>query len=568
MGIIDTIVIIAFSLLILVIGLSFSKRSSGDMLSFFAAGGAVPWWINSLSLFMGFVSASTFVVWGSIAYSSGWVAITIQWAMSVAGLLTGLFIAPKWHKTKSLTAAEYICHRLGVRTQKTYSYIYLGIMVFLKGVCLYAVAIILQVTTGISLYWWVGLLGIIVIFYTTFGGLWAVVVTDVLQFIILISAGLILLPLSFDKVGGIDGFVTAINAQHLTDFFTLSSSKYTISFLLGFLFYNVFYLGGQWSFVQRYTSVASPKESRKVPILFGFFYIFTPVIWMLPPMLYRAVKPIAENMDPAALVIQSEQAYMQMCQTVLPAGMLGLITISLIFATNSSVQGFLNISAGVITNDLFKAIYPKSTEKTLMKVARMATLFVGLVVIGMGMLIPLMGGATNVILSVASITGGAMYLPVIWTLFSKRQNSNTVLGATIASLIISLGYKFLLPAITGEALSTAASMVMGVVVPVSIIALLEIWLAVRKQNTTEFDKYQIYLSEKTETESVAPDTSAESESENQFGKRMIGLGILVTGSIIGILGIISSAGRAYVITTALVLLAIGLKIFISTLQKK
>ena len=121
MGLIDTGVIIAFSLLIVLIGLSFSKRSSGDMLSFFAAGGAVPWWINSLSLFMGFVSASTFVVWGSIAYSSGWVAITIQWGMSVAGVVTGILIAPKWHKTKSLTAAEYICNRLGVKTQKIYS---------------------------------------------------------------------------------------------------------------------------------------------------------------------------------------------------------------------------------------------------------------------------------------------------------------------------------------------------------------------------------------------------------------------------------------------------------------
>ena len=138
-------------------------------MTFFAAGGAVPWWINSLSLFMGFVSASTFVVWGSIAYSSGWVAITIQWAMSIAGLLTGLLISPKWHKTKSLTAAEYICQRLGGKTQKTYSYIYLGIMVFLKGVCLYAVAIIMQVTTGISLYWVIGVLGVIIIFYTTYG---------------------------------------------------------------------------------------------------------------------------------------------------------------------------------------------------------------------------------------------------------------------------------------------------------------------------------------------------------------------------------------------------------------
>ena len=567
MGLIDTVVIIAFSLLIILIGLSFSKRSSGDMLSFFAAGGAVPWWINSLSLFMGFVSASTFVVWGSIAYSSGWVAITIQWAMSVAGVVTGILIAPKWHKTKSLTAAEYIFHRLGARTQKTYSYIYLGIMVFLKGVCLYAVAIILQVTTGISLYWWVGLLGIIVIFYTTFGGLWAVVVTDVLQFIILISAGLILLPLSFNKVGGIEGFTAAINTQHLPDFFSLSNSKYTISFLLGFLFYNIFYLGGQWSFVQRYTSVTSPKEAKKVPMLFGLFYVFAPVIWMLPPMLYRAIKPIPVNIDPAELVKLSEQAYMQMAQTVLPAGMLGLITISLIFATNSSVQGFLNISAGVITNDLFKAIYPNSTEKTLMRIAHLATFFVGLVVIGMGMLIPLMGGATNVILSVASITGGAMYLPVIWTLFSKRQYSKTVLGATIASLIISLGYKFILPVITGESLSTATSMVMGVVVPVSIITIIEIWLWITKKQTVEYDIYQVYLSGKTDIAAAEPDITAESESENQFGKRMIGIGILVTGSIIGILGIISPAGRVYVTCTSLVLLVIGAKIFFSSIRK-
>ena len=85
MTLLDYLVIVLFSLMIFAIGLSFSRNAGKDMKTFFAAGGAVPWWINSLSLFMGFVSASTFVVWGSIAYSSGLVAITIQWAMSVAG---------------------------------------------------------------------------------------------------------------------------------------------------------------------------------------------------------------------------------------------------------------------------------------------------------------------------------------------------------------------------------------------------------------------------------------------------------------------------------------------------
>lgn len=528
------------------------------MVSFFAAGGAVPWWINSLSLFMGFVSASTFVVWGSIAYSSGWVAISIQWAMSIAGLVVGFLIAPKWHKTKSLTAAEYICNRLGVNTQKTYSYIYLFIMVFLKGVCLYAVALILQVATGISLYWWVGLLGAIVILYTTFGGLWAVVVTDVLQFIILLAAGLILLPLSFEKVGGIAPFVNTIKAQQLPDFFNLSDHKYTVSFLLGFLFYNIFYLGGQWSFIQRYTSVSSPKESKKVGILFGLFYIVSPVIWMLPPMIYRAL-------NPGLVGIESEQAYMQMAKSALPSGMLGLITISLIFATNSSVQGFLNISAGVITNDLFKHIYPHSSEKLLMRVARLATLTMGLVVIVMGMLVPLMGGATNVILSVASITGGAMYFPLIWTLFSKKQNSHTVLGTTILALAISLAYKFVIPSITGNSLSRAAEMVMGVLVPISIIVLFEIWLRLKNSPETEFENYQRYLLIKT-VPSVDSVNHIDSEGENKFGKRMISIGILATGFIIGFLGLMSTNGKIYVLGMAFLLLLTGFAILFKTLK--
>ncbi len=524
------------------------------MLSFFAAGGAVPWWINSLSLFMGFVSASTFVVWGSIAYSSGWVAITIQWAMSVAGLVTGIFIAPKWHKTKSLTAAEYICQRLGIRTQKTYSYIYLSIMVFLKGVCLYAVAIVLQVTTGVSLYWWIGLLGSIVILYTSFGGLWAVVVTDVLQFIILISAGLILLPLSFDKVGGISGFVNSIQSQHIADFFKLSDNKYTISFLLGFLFYNIFYLGGQWSFIQRYTSVASPKESRKVGILFGLFYVISPVIWMLPPMIYRAINPGLNG-------IENEQAYMQMCKLVLPSGMLGLITISLIFATNSSVQGFLNISAGVITNDLFKVFYPQSSEKLLMRVARYATFFMGIVVIIFGMLVPLMGGATNVILSVASITGGAMYFPLIWTLFSKRQNSYTVLGTTIIALTALLAYKFIIPAITHDSLSRAAEMVMGVVVPISVITFFEAWLWLKNSPASEYENYKRYLSEKPDSKVYLSEKSVDSESENNFGKRMISIGILSTGLIISGLGTLGHHGSIYVLGMGILLLFLGYKLY-------
>ena len=84
MAILDYITIVLFLIGVLIAGLSFSKKSK-NMTSFFAADGNIPWWIGGLSLFMGFFSAGTFVVWGSIAYSYGWVAITIQMCMCVAG---------------------------------------------------------------------------------------------------------------------------------------------------------------------------------------------------------------------------------------------------------------------------------------------------------------------------------------------------------------------------------------------------------------------------------------------------------------------------------------------------
>jgi len=527
------------------------------MKSFFAAGGAVPWWINSASLFMGFVSAGTFVVWGSIAYTSGWVAVTIQWTMSVAGFLVGMFIAPTWHKTKSLTAAEYISNRLGYNVQKTYSYLYLAIMVFMTGVYLYAVARILEVSTGLPLYVSIAVLGFIVILYTTFGGLWAVVVTDVLQFVILTAATIILVPLSLDKVGGIDGFVNSIQ---IDGFFNFSNHEYTWPFLIGFGLYNFFYLSGQWGFVQRYTSVSKPKDSKKVGYLFGALYLISPVIWMLPPMIYRALNPDLDG-------LQDEGAYLMICKEVLPVGMLGLILISLVMASNSSLQGVLNISSGVITNDLYKHLYPKSTEKKLMHMAKFANVFFGLVMIGLAMTVPLMGGAKEMVLSIAALTGCPMYMPVIWSLFSKKQNGYSTLGITVISLFLMFAFKFILPYITDFNLTRTLEMVLGVSVPALFILLSEIWMRAKKFRESDFEKYRIYQSQKKILEEAPISKATTDSSENNQGKRMIGIGIFSTALIIGGIGLISSNGRIYILGMAFILLIIGLRIVYKTVIK-
>ncbi|RZJ86663.1 MAG: sodium transporter, partial [Chryseobacterium sp.] len=309
----DLTVILIFSAFILGIGLLFS-RTAVNMKLFFAGGEAVPWFIGGLSLFMSFFSAGTFVAWGSVAYKYGWVSITIQWTMAFGALVAALFIAPMWKRTGNITAAEYIKERLGAGVQKLYIYIFMGVSLFIKGAVLYPVAKLVSTSLGLPLAETTIVLGMVMIAYTAAGGLWAVMVTDILQFVVLTAAVLIILPLALTKAGGAETFVN--NAPE--NFFSVLNGEYTIWFLIAFGLYHIFYIGGNWTFVQRYTSVDSPASASKVAYLFAALYLISPVIWMLPPMIYKVIDPTLQGLD-------TENAYLKVCQLVLPPGLMGLM---------------------------------------------------------------------------------------------------------------------------------------------------------------------------------------------------------------------------------------------------
>ena len=498
----DIITIVLFSLGVVLVGLAFSQKGK-SMQSFFAANGTMPWYMSGLSLFMGFFSAGTFVVWGSIAYSMGWVSITIQWTMAIAGFIVGLLIAPKWHKTGALTAAEYIHKRLGKSTQKIYTYLFLFISVFLTASFLYPVAKILEVSTG--------------------------------------------LPLSFDKING----VTALIEQVPDTFYNLLNDEYTFGFLVAFGIYNTIFLGGNWAYVQRYTCVKTQKDSQKVGYLFGALYIISPVLWMLPPMVYRVY-------DPSLSLLDAEGAYLMMCKEVLPNGLLGLMIGGMIFATTSALNSKLNIASGVITNDIFKNLRPKSSDRTLMYVARISTILFGVFSILIAMLIPKMGGVVNVVISLAALTGVPLYLPIIWTLFSKRQTATSNITTTLLSLAINGLFKFITP-LMGFSLNRAEEMILGVTFPILCLAIFEIYY---KAKNKESEKYQSYLIWNKENNARKLKEIEENESTekagNNFSKRVIGYGIFASGAGIAILGGMADNGQKLIITTGVVFALLGL----------
>ncbi len=296
-----------FAVLMVIIGLIFTVQSSKSSKSFFEAGGQTPWWINGLSLFISYFSAATFVVWGSIAYKYGLVANAIQFTMCLSGLVTALFIASRWKKTGATTAAEYLGNRFGKPAKQYFSYMVLLYSLVSTAAVLYAVGKIIYVATPFSLETCIIFIGITIIIYTTGGGLWGVLATDVVQFVILTAAVVIIIPLALSEVGGISVFF-----QKAPDrFFEPVNKEYSLGFMFAFFVYQVVYIAGNWSYVQRYTSVSSSRNAKKVAWLFTALYLVAPIIWMLPPMIYRVINPSLQGME-------AEGAYMMLCQKVLP----------------------------------------------------------------------------------------------------------------------------------------------------------------------------------------------------------------------------------------------------------
>lgn len=517
----DFIVMIVFALLIFAIGLAFTRVGSNNGQAFFEAGGETPWWINGLSLFISYFSAGTFVVWGSIAYKHGAVANVIQLTMAVSGLIVAMFIAAKWKRTGTRTAAEYIGRRFDTRTQQFYTYLILILSLVNTSAVLYPVGKMVYVATPFSLNACIIGIGIIIVLYTAAGGLWAVLVTDVVQFIILMAAVLIVIPAAFGEIGGVHSFFTKA-PEH---FFEPFNNDYTAIFMLAFVGYQTVYIGGNWSYVQRYTSVSSERNARKVAFLFAGLYLISPLIWMLPPMIYRIINPDLHGLEP-------EGAYMMLCQRVLPAGLIGLVLSGMISATSSKANTTINLAATVFAKDVYRSVFrPGATEKEQILVARLFTLLFGAGTIGVALLVPRAGGIVEVVLSVAAIAGGALFAPIIWSMYSNRQTSFSVVVTTIVALTVSLFFKVIAPTLIGLKFSRSIETLMGVGLPLLLLAAFELYYSM-------LDKYSAAAltlqTEQLEPQVLSKAHHVEAARQNVFGVTVI----LVASAVVG-LGIIT-----------------------------
>ncbi len=466
--------------------LTSKNKSSEDM---FAAGGESPWWTSGLSSFMTMFSAGTFVVWGGIAYQHGLVAVMINLCYGVAALLVGFFVAGHWKRMGVKTPAEFIELRFGPSAVQFYTWAMMIFRIVGVAVSLYALSIVLVAmmplaegnplrdpeTGNLSLTWAIVLFGGIVVIYTMAGGLWAVLMTDVLQFIVLNLAVVFIVPLAFGSVGGVGAFLD----KAPEGFFALTSDTYTVFFLVGWVLIHFFMIGAEWAFAQRFICVSSEKDAKKSCFLFAGLYLCSPMLWLLPPMIYRTINPDA---DP-------QEAYILACRAVLPAGMVGLMVAAMFSATASMVSSQLNVFAGVLTDEMYRRLLrPQSTERHLVYVGRLFTIVLGALLIGVSLLIPYLGGAEKVVVAITSLMVGPLLAPTIWGLFSRRVGLPAIWMTVTISFILGFilkiglgGDGFLVTDSTAalanwvKANGTMVDLIIGVVLPVCLLTVMHYW---------------------------------------------------------------------------------------------
>lgn len=403
-------------------------KSSSDL---FTAGGRSPWWLSGLSAFMTMFSANTFVVWGGIAYAHGMVAVVINLSFGIAALLVGFTVAGKWKKLGISTPAEYTDRRFGRGALHFYTWFMTVFRIVGTGGALYAIArLSLAViggpegeglsSTGLNIA--IVVFAMIVVIYTMIGGLWSVLVTDALQFIVLNIAVIFVIPLSLMKVGGVSGFVE----QAPEGFFAATSDQYTFLFLIGWVAIHYFMIGAEWAFVQRNLCVESPKAARRSNYLFGGLYLFSPLLWLLPPMLWRVQQPIPLDADAATITRMSETAYILSCQAVLPAGMLGLMLAALFSATASMISSQLNVFSSVLTKNIYEPLAKSPSDARLLMVGRVLTVVLGALIALIAIATPYLGGAAALIIAVTQVMVTPLLAPTLASLYFRRINASAI----------------------------------------------------------------------------------------------------------------------------------------------
>lgn len=417
----DYLAIAVYMSMMAVIGVALAGLIK-DVAVYFKAGGTLPWAAAAVSNYMSMFSAFIFVAYAGMAYEYGLVALTVIWCTVPPALAAVALLAHRWRRAGIMTPTEYLETRFNSPVRQVLSWGGIGFRVLDNMVRLYAIGIFLAKATPLSLPMSILLSGLIVTLYTVAGGLWAVVLTDAVQFVVLVLAALIMLPLSVQAAGGLNHMVETL-PEH---FSLVNGPKGAPLFLAAYYLMVLIKYNGNWSFIQRFYSVRDEAAARKAGLLMAAFFFVFPIVYLLPAVAARIVEPGLEN---------PEMAYVAMALRLLPQGVMGLMIAAMFAATMSALDSDFNITAGVFTRDIYQRILrPTASDRELMWAARGATVVIGMAAVAGALFVDRFGGAfeANKVLTGLAIP---LSVPLVLGILLRRARPWSALASLIVGIV-------------------------------------------------------------------------------------------------------------------------------------
>jgi SSS family transporter len=456
---IDYIVVGVYMLSMLVVGILVGRLNKGDQ-DYFKGGNKIPWLMSSMSIFIGAFTAYMFVAASGQAYKTGLACLLLFTSPVYGCIVLYFFFAYRWRRTRITSPMEYVQMRYGDTTRLLFSLIPIPIACIGIGNALFILSIFISSALGITgeyrILWFtlnglqlcIIVTGIIIVLYTTVGGIWAVILTDTVQFIIVMVATSIILPLSFIALGR-GSFIGGI--QHFAanpptpDYFHLIKPSQPFFFTIAWMCLSIFTMPGDGSIIQRMYSVPNEKDARKTIIGAGILFLLGPIIWVAPVFIMRPLLPDLAQLWPQ-LNNPHEATYVTITMMLLPNGMIGLMVSAILAATMSTVSVGYSVSSSIFVRDLYKVyISPRADTKELMYAGRILTFIYGIATIIVGFLLSkyTKASAFKTTFTIASYFGQVFTFPIAAGILIRRVPWWTALVSVVACLATTISLETL-----------------------------------------------------------------------------------------------------------------------------
>lgn len=363
---IDLAIIGVYFVIVFAIGFYFARkeRTSTD---YFLASRDVGWFFIGASLFVSNISTEHFIGLSGTGASSGLAVGHFEWLACLILLILGWVFVPFYLRTNVFTMPEFLERRFNRQCAVYLAAISIVAYIFTKiSVQLYAASVVLERVAGWSLWKTAVVLVIATGIYTIAGGLAAVIYTDTVQTLILITGAVALTVIGLHRVGGLEHLRTMVPVGYFHMIKPASDPSFPwTGIFFGAPILGIWYWCTDQVIVQRVLSARDEGHAKAGTIFAGFLKILPVFMLVLPGIIALALFP--------EQVKKPDFAYPTLVLNLLPVGLVGLVMAALLAAVMGAMSSVFNSASTLVTLDFYKKIRPAASEAQLVNFGRIAT---------------------------------------------------------------------------------------------------------------------------------------------------------------------------------------------------